>query len=112
MRFMRCASPRHRLRLAKDLVRGLWRPGSGAVVAHLLWGQAVGGSNPPSPTMTMPTDIGIVDLGIGFPYQSIEEKKAAYDFFRANLKDAQSIREMEFPAEYMFKDVPDVVGPD
>lgn len=25
-------------------------PGSGAVVAHLLWGQAVGGSNPPSPT--------------------------------------------------------------
>ena len=24
--------------------------GSGAVVAHLLWGQAVGGSNPPSPT--------------------------------------------------------------
>ena len=40
--------------------------------------------------MAMPTDIGIVDLGIGFPYQSIEEKKAAYDFFRPLLKDAQS----------------------
>jgi hypothetical protein len=57
----------------------------------------------------MPTDIGIVDLGIGFPYKSVEEKKAAYDFFRANLKDAESVREMEFPAQYMFKTVPDVV---
>jgi uncharacterized protein len=62
--------------------------------------------------MGMPTDIGIVDLGIGFPYQSIEEKKSAYDFFRANLKDAESVREMEFPAQYMFKTVPDVVEPD
>jgi predicted TIM-barrel fold metal-dependent hydrolase len=59
----------------------------------------------------MPTDIGIVDLGIGFPYQSVEEKKHAYDFFRANLKDAESLREMEFPAEYMFKNAPDVVDP-
>jgi predicted TIM-barrel fold metal-dependent hydrolase len=61
--------------------------------------------------MGMPTDIGIVDLGIGFPYQSVEEKKHAYDFFRANLKDAESVREMEFPAQYMFKTVPDVVDP-
>ena len=61
--------------------------------------------------MGMPTDIGIVDLGIGFPYQSVEEKKHAYDFFRANLKDAESVREMEFPAQYMFKNVPDVVDP-
>ena len=59
--------------------------------------------------MGMPTDIGIVDLGIGFPYQSIEEKKAAYDFFRPTLKDRQSLEEFEFPAQYMFKDVPDVV---
>ena len=61
--------------------------------------------------MAMPTDIGIVDLGIGFPYTSHEEKKAAYDFFRANLKDEQSVKEFEFPAQYMFKDVPDVVDP-
>ena len=62
--------------------------------------------------MGMPTDIGIVDLGIGFPYRSVDEKKAAYDFFKANLKDKQSLQEMEFPAEYMFKNAPDVVDPD
>jgi len=62
--------------------------------------------------MTMPTDIGIVDLGIGFPYQSVEEKVHTYDFFRANLKDKQSLEEMEFPAQYMFKNVPDIVDPD
>ena len=37
------------------------------------------------------------------------EKKATYAFFRANLKDRESLEEMEFPAEYMFKDVPDLV---
>jgi predicted TIM-barrel fold metal-dependent hydrolase len=56
--------------------------------------------------------IGIIDLGIGFPYRSVEEKKGAYDFFKANLKDKQSLQEMEFPAEYMFKNAPDVVDPD
>jgi predicted TIM-barrel fold metal-dependent hydrolase len=62
--------------------------------------------------MSMPTDIGIVDLGIGFPYQSVEDKKRAYDFFRPLLKDAQSLTEFEFPAQYMFKDVPDIVSAD
>ena len=62
--------------------------------------------------MTMPTDIGIVDPGIGFPHQSIEEKVSTYDFFRPLLKDKQSVEEFEFPAQYMFKDVPDVIGPD
>lgn len=61
--------------------------------------------------MTMPTDIKIVDLGIGFPFQSIEEKMATYDFFRPLLKDQQSAKEFEFPAQYMFKDVPDIVEP-
>ena len=60
----------------------------------------------------MPTDIGIIDLGMGFPYQSAEEKKAAYDFFRPLLRDRQSRDQFEFPAEYMFKDAPDVVAPD
>jgi predicted TIM-barrel fold metal-dependent hydrolase len=59
--------------------------------------------------MGMPTDLQIVDLGIGFPYTSVEAKVSTYDFFRANLKDAESLREMEFPAQYMFKDVPDIV---
>src|ERR1044072_8796950 len=57
-------------------------------------------------------DIGIIDLGIGFPFQSIEEKKATYDFFRPLLKDQQSKEEFEFPAQYMFKDVPDIVPAD
>ena len=60
----------------------------------------------------MPTDIGIIDLGMGFPYQSVEEKKAAYDFFRPLLHDRQSREQFEFPAEYMFKDAPDVIAPD
>jgi predicted TIM-barrel fold metal-dependent hydrolase len=59
--------------------------------------------------MSMPAGIGIVDLGTGFPHSSVAEKKATYDFFRANLKDRQSLEEMEFPAEYMFKNVPDLV---
>ena len=59
----------------------------------------------------MPTDIGIIDLGMGFPYQSVEEKKAAYDFFRPLLRDRQSRDQFEFPAEYMFKDAPDVIRP-
>ncbi len=63
------------------------------------------------PLMAMPTDLGIIDLGIGFPHTSIEEKKATYDFFRPLLKDAQSAKDFEFPAEYMFKGVPDLVEP-
>ena len=59
--------------------------------------------------MAMPTDIEIVDLGIGFPYTSVEQKMSSYDFFRANLKDEQSKKEMEFPVQYMFKGVPDIV---
>ncbi|HXY28986.1 MAG TPA: amidohydrolase family protein [Acidimicrobiales bacterium] len=51
----------------------------------------------------MPTDIGVVDLMIGFPSQ---EPRRHYEYLRAMAKDAES-QEMEFPAEYMFKDVPD-----
>jgi predicted TIM-barrel fold metal-dependent hydrolase len=63
------------------------------------------------PPMGMPADLGIIDLGIGFPFTSVEEKKATYDFFRPLLKDAQSTKDFEFPAQYMFKGVPDVVEP-
>ncbi|HQV57523.1 MAG TPA: amidohydrolase family protein [Ilumatobacteraceae bacterium] len=62
--------------------------------------------------MAMPTDIGVVDLQTGFPYRSIDEKKATYTFFRDNLKDRESLEQMEFPAEYMFKGVPDLVSED
>ena len=45
--------------------------------------------------MTMPTGIGVIDLGTGFPHSSVEQKKATYAFFRANLKDRESLEEME-----------------
>ena len=61
--------------------------------------------------MTMPPEFPIVDLQVGFPFTTIEEKKATYDFFRPLLKDTQSARDFEFPAEYMFKGVPDLVDP-
>jgi uncharacterized protein len=50
----------------------------------------------------MPTDIGIVDLMIGFPRADARDNYAS---LRALAKDEDSQR-MEFPAEYMFKDVP------
>lgn len=62
--------------------------------------------------MGLPEGIGIIDPGIGFPFQSVEEKTSTYDFFRPLLKDQQSREEFQFPAQYMFKDVPDIVSPD
>jgi len=53
----------------------------------------------------MPTDIGVIDLMIGFPYA---DRRHNYDFMRANLRDRESLEEFEFPAQYMFKDVPKV----
>jgi uncharacterized protein len=53
----------------------------------------------------MPTDIGVIDLMIGFPQA---DRRNNYDFMRANLRDRESLEEFEFPAQYMFKDVPKV----
>jgi len=50
----------------------------------------------------MPTEIGIVDLMIGFPSPKAREH---YHFMRPLFHDEES-RNMEFPAQYMFKDVP------
>jgi uncharacterized protein len=52
--------------------------------------------------MPMPTGVGAVDLMIGFPSAHARDH---YEFLRTVAKDAES-QEMEFPAEYMFKDVP------
>ena len=52
--------------------------------------------------MGMPADLPIVDTMIGFPHEGFEQ----YDFIRKQTKDRNSKEEMEFPAEYMFKDVP------
>jgi predicted TIM-barrel fold metal-dependent hydrolase len=56
--------------------------------------------------MAMPHGIGAIDLLIGFP----EAKRSVDDFsFRSMLKDEGSAN-MEFPAEYMFKHLPDTIS--
>ncbi len=52
--------------------------------------------------MGMPSGVGIVDTLIGFPHDGF----AHYDFIRKQTRDQGSLTEMEFPVEYMFKDVP------
>ena len=57
--------------------------------------------------MPMPTDIGVIDLMIGFPEA---DRRHHYDFLRANLRDHESLDDFEFPAQYMFKNVPEGRG--
>ena len=52
--------------------------------------------------MAMPIDLGIIDLMLGIPEGT---KKNWYGFLRSSLMDDES-KEMEFPVEYMFKEVP------
>ena len=52
----------------------------------------------------MPTDIGIVDTMLGFLHADMKE---VYRFITQQTKDTQSKEEFRFPAEYMFKDVPE-----
>ena len=50
----------------------------------------------------MPEGIGVVDLMLGFPAADAQRH---YDFLKPQLRDAES-PDMQFPAEYMFKQVP------
>ena len=66
--------------------------------------------------MGMPTDIGIIDTMMG-TRAGATAKEQNYAFLRqGQLKDAES-KNMNFPAQYMFKDVPfsdqarDATGP-
>jgi predicted TIM-barrel fold metal-dependent hydrolase len=52
--------------------------------------------------MAMPSGLPIVDTMIGFPHEGF----AQYDFIRKQTRDRSSREEMQFPAEYMFKQVP------
>src|SRR3954467_6779257 len=52
--------------------------------------------------MAMPTDIPVIDLMLGLPEG---HKKNWYEFLRKGFMDEES-KDMEFPAQYMFKDVP------
>jgi hypothetical protein len=51
----------------------------------------------------MPPDLGVIDLMIAPPFQ---DATRTYEFLRANLRDRESLEEFEFPAQYMFKNVP------
>jgi uncharacterized protein len=53
--------------------------------------------------MAMPTDIGVIDLMVGIPRG---DPARWYDFLKTQLLDRESREDFEFPAEYMFKDVP------
>lgn len=54
--------------------------------------------------MGMPSDVGIIDTMIGFPHPDMKE---VYRFITNQTKDTQSKEEFAFPAEYMFKNVPE-----
>jgi uncharacterized protein len=55
--------------------------------------------------MGMPNDVGIIDLMLQVP---TADGKKRYDFLRPLLLDKESRDSFDFPAQYMFKDVPDV----
>jgi predicted TIM-barrel fold metal-dependent hydrolase len=61
--------------------------------------------------MAMPTGIGIVDTMIWFPH---DDMRAVYDHITRQTKDRESKEVFAFPAEYMFKQVPekDMAGTD
>ncbi len=52
----------------------------------------------------MPSDIAVIDTMIGFPHGDM---KSTYAFITKQTKDAESKKDFEFPAEYLFKEVPD-----
>jgi uncharacterized protein len=52
----------------------------------------------------MPDNVGIVDTMIGFPHPNMKE---VYRFITRQTKDTESKEKFSFPAEYMFKDVPE-----
>jgi predicted TIM-barrel fold metal-dependent hydrolase len=54
-----------------------------------------------------PLGIGVIDLMIGFPHRDMH---AVYGYLKQRAKDTESRQEFSFPAEYMFKDVPEEVG--
>ena len=53
--------------------------------------------------MAMPTDIRVIDLMMGIP---AEDNSGWYDFIKPLLMDEESRKAFKFPAQYMFKDVP------
>ena len=55
--------------------------------------------------MAFPTDIGVIDLMLDLPS---EDQSDWYEFLKPQLREES--RDYEFPAQYMFKDVPHLDG--
>lgn len=51
----------------------------------------------------MPTDVGIIDTMLDLPFADLRK---VYEFLTPQLRDKASKEDFEFPAQYMFKDVP------
>jgi predicted TIM-barrel fold metal-dependent hydrolase len=52
--------------------------------------------------MSFPTGLPVIDTMIGFPQEGFSQ----YDFIKRQTRDRESKEDMEFPVEYMFKQVP------
>jgi predicted TIM-barrel fold metal-dependent hydrolase len=52
--------------------------------------------------MAFPPGCPVIDTMIGFPHEGFDQ----YDFIRRQTRDRSSREEMDFPVEYMFKQVP------
>lgn len=55
--------------------------------------------------MTMPADIGVIDLMLSIPST---ERTGWYDFLDPLIMDEESRQMFKMPAQYMFKDIPEV----
>ncbi len=58
--------------------------------------------------MAMPSDIKIVDLMLGIPMS--EDNQEWYEFIKPLLMDNESREMFKMPAQYMFKDIPQIEG--
>jgi predicted TIM-barrel fold metal-dependent hydrolase len=54
--------------------------------------------------MALPDGIGIIDTMVGFPKA---DRREVYKFLAPHLRDKESREEFKFPAQYMFKDIPE-----
>jgi uncharacterized protein len=59
--------------------------------------------------MAMPTDVGVIDLMLQIPERP---RRDAYRFLEANLRDAESLEQFDFPVEYIFRNVPEELSED
>jgi predicted TIM-barrel fold metal-dependent hydrolase len=55
--------------------------------------------------MTMPTDVGVIDLMMAIPAKPGD--MTWYASMKPNLKDRESREDFQFPAQYMFKELPE-----